>query len=1449
MQTDITTVREELGNICQIPESIISVYVLEKHIWENGNDPAAIRERKPELRTIDEFQIDPVRPFLNDILRLMAAPYKPERGAQSVGQGYWIQAEFGSGKSHLLCFLASLALGSEEAWEKIRKKEEKGKRGKRESLYQFWENGLEQKSTGKNKGIFVISQTLVGVGGGTVGYDTKGRALTDYILDAAKNQLQKETGKNISLYPVELLADRFISRDLDRYRADLKKFLKDPKYFEDDEFEDIDDFITVIRENKTPEYKKSCGDKLWRFYHEYLGVRPEIEAETEDVLKYMVKAILGEGYSGVLILLDEVSIFMKNRDENLRSDDEKTLVVLSNRLAKVENLPVWTVCAAQQAIESKMAGVKNIIADDRLKLVLLLQEEKDYYSIVLSRVREIVKPEAITGYYNYYKRGFSWPNSIGEDEFRRFFPFHKPALEVLRDITYELTTTRSAIHFMHQTLKQGIKQNRKEIIRLWDFFDEAIEYEEDPSGTHAGIAAIRTKREMEYKIYLACKRGIDEKTKGALKVHRDRAVNVLQILFLHFIARRSISRGLTPDEIANNVLSEVSPDATMLENVQHYETLAVTLSKEFPQIAESADDDGQPRFRFIPETTDIKPIDIWKKARNEAETNEMMQKDAWLHLLALDRWPLKTRKGTYDLSHDVRSIFRDIAPYSVPSEEGLLQKKGPVPLELTWKNRKIVGRKEMVDLQKMIANSQPLLPIQTEETDQDFAVIISTEPVPQPAVMKMLSQRKDPRIIIWTPGDLLNEELNLLLDFAAYRKIIADCFGKESDEANTMIMWTSDQLQTDLGKIEKIVTNRYDRGEMHALNHTAMEFHVAGELGTILNPVVDQILSSAYESRDIDFSDSQTTFTKEYGVYVINGIVRAGSIPKGVKRDKNIDASENFGKSLKIIKSGNWRELDLSHNAFTAAIERYIDEKAGDPSQTIPLEAIFKNFSGINGPDGKHYGLSKRIIQIYLLCLVRTGKIRIHMGPKNPLGESSIDYTNIDTIDFSTKILDAMGELQRIARPENWDVLRPYAEKILGESIPENADDAAVTLFQKRLFTTFSGEKEQAARTLERAQSLFNQMAITNPYAQDLGRIAALFSLDIDENDLIEKILYGMKDALGYGAFERNSSTQSEVDDLAITMSRYAAIKKFLTYESDLLALQAYRTYDFTVEPALKGVQKLVQAVNKKLEEPLEFIDNELKLKTSLIGSSGSKKSEKSTLAGIVDEYTSLYRAMHDQTVTDLESARAQLESLTDGEVMRTMIVLHKIPALSGYDTQTLKEQVLGRKDQIVTCEKSSVASIGEDLRRSPVHHCGISFGNYKTLLRNSEEARTLSEGSINDMFARMAEFFLNPSVRERLKQVKNDPAIKGLLSCESPEDVQRYLIGACADGDEFVAVVTRYLKKVVVKPIKITSFTPSSRTIEREMIPLIVEEFRQFLEAQFDEREKDESVPVLQLE
>jgi hypothetical protein len=208
--------RQTLDQLCDVPENIIDVYIVERHIW-NGNagdggkdtEVESKRLRRAEPRTIRDFLIDPVRSLLNDVLRQLAAPYDPSSKANPIGQGWWIQAEFGSGKSHLLSFIGALALGDKKAWDIVNELETKNKKGKRESLYQFYEGGLAKKSTGKSKGIFVAVKTLVGQGGGTIGVTDMGRKLTEYILDAVQDQYHAENGKSISVYPVEVLADRF----------------------------------------------------------------------------------------------------------------------------------------------------------------------------------------------------------------------------------------------------------------------------------------------------------------------------------------------------------------------------------------------------------------------------------------------------------------------------------------------------------------------------------------------------------------------------------------------------------------------------------------------------------------------------------------------------------------------------------------------------------------------------------------------------------------------------------------------------------------------------------------------------------------------------------------------------------------------------------------------------------------------------------------------------------------------------------------------------------------------------------------------------------------------------------------------------------------------------------------------------------------------------------------
>ncbi|HQU45547.1 MAG TPA: hypothetical protein PK867_22230, partial [Pirellulales bacterium] len=197
-----------------------------------------------------DFLIEPVRPLLNDVLRQLAAPYDPTSKANPIGQGWWIQAEFGSGKSHLLSFIGALALGDKSAWEIVNQLETKNQKGKRESIYQFYESGIAKKSAGKSKGIFVAVKTLVGQGGGTIGVTDTGRKLTEYVLDAVQDQYLAETGKPISVYPVEVLAERF-EQEMERYRKDLGKFLKDPKFFDEEQQEDLDKFLEDLRGAKS----------------------------------------------------------------------------------------------------------------------------------------------------------------------------------------------------------------------------------------------------------------------------------------------------------------------------------------------------------------------------------------------------------------------------------------------------------------------------------------------------------------------------------------------------------------------------------------------------------------------------------------------------------------------------------------------------------------------------------------------------------------------------------------------------------------------------------------------------------------------------------------------------------------------------------------------------------------------------------------------------------------------------------------------------------------------------------------------------------------------------------------------------------------------------------------------------------------------------------------------
>ena len=69
--------RKTLDEVISVPASIIDVYVVEDHIWADKGSQEAKQKRQPELNTIKDFLIDPVRSLMEQVFRQVAASLRP----------------------------------------------------------------------------------------------------------------------------------------------------------------------------------------------------------------------------------------------------------------------------------------------------------------------------------------------------------------------------------------------------------------------------------------------------------------------------------------------------------------------------------------------------------------------------------------------------------------------------------------------------------------------------------------------------------------------------------------------------------------------------------------------------------------------------------------------------------------------------------------------------------------------------------------------------------------------------------------------------------------------------------------------------------------------------------------------------------------------------------------------------------------------------------------------------------------------------------------------------------------------------------------------------------------------------------------------------------------------------------------------------------------------------
>ncbi len=282
----------------------------------------------------------------------------------------------------------------------------------------------------------------------------------------------------------------------------------------------------------------------------------------------------------------------------------------------------------------------------------------------------------------------------------------------------------------------------------------------------------------------------------------------------------------------------------------------------------------------------------------------------------------------------------------------------------------------------------------------------------------------------------------------------------------------------------------------------------------------------------------------------------------------------------------------------------------------------------------------------------------------------------------------------------------------------------------------------------------------------------------------------------------------------------------------------------------LANIDQAIVSVRSKLLKLKDYIDSDVRLKTELVGHFPGGEGETGTIAAMIREYSSVYLPMHESIVNTLDARRKQIQDLVAGNDLKAISVLEGITALQPANADELAERLTQLHRGIFPCPSPSRASVADSLRQGPRHECGLSFANAATHAETAAKLAAQAVELLEQAFQRKMAVLLSPAVRERLAQGKTEPAIAGLLACDNPDELRDYLVKAVQENPGVVDLINRYLKRIVVKRVRIADFRPAAGAIQKEQIGAVVAEFHEFLNAQFSEADAgDDSLPMIQLE
>lgn len=1018
------------------------------------------------------------------------------------GQGFWVQAEYGAGKTHFLATLVDLLMWREsELWKSFHDEELKN----------------EYAAALSKVRMFPIAFSLRGMGESNE-KDSLMRVFEEQIRESLDLH-DPDLAKQVKLTSAEI-ADAWYENDAS---SALKSAVR--TFFQEEHKSTPEEF----RSKQGP---KKFGQELVR------STIPEgrLKGKFKERLAYIYDQITKLGkYDGLVFVVDE---FRSWQDRHVPgtaayAEDEEILETLAFVLP-TSHLNIITIIASQGDMPQKLSGGGQ--GDRFIPLYLLADKNKgDFGEIVTFRCREMLKGAAtdIKDYYDFCRKEYKFirQGNVSLEYFTAIFPFQPRTFDVMRRITqnaekHNLPTARSAIRIGWQALSDEDLLKGKRLVTLSDIIrtDElrkGLNHENYKDDFQSLQSAIDLLPELD-----------------VAPEEREQTRRVLEALFLWAMS--------LPDNLRDGMTAvEVSEVAWLMDDAigataQAEHLLTKLVQGGFPVRGEKKTRDGKEVVVYSYETSVAQdnPVRLFGPLKKKAKEETTIQDLKWVESLF---WQLPdiTKEAQEDLGVN-GGILADFQPSDQRSAQDRQAGKSAMyqfphtAATSTKRVHKVQYGGEVIVSDRWRAEFGE----EIKNADQHFRIVYLTVK-PEVDDAKITAALKDARTVVCRPESLSEDTREAIADLMAAEQMKRNA---SAPNQSGLRDYAETKRREAVRAILKSQLDEFRRGKVLTQKGYGIPpveiFRVSKEREADLG---GRLLEKAYDTPLFSPKDFKKDFTDSDAKKVYAGLFHKD------RANAERDAVQNFGAGLELaVKS---HPTDFKPDASQALV-RMREHMSGRTD--VPLAELKNAFC--KAP----FGLTEAMVVLYACSLVKTGGLELVLNAASPItlaNEKSLPGNRLTThalalCDWNAKLDKALlGARLIVSVQKGWNEALPYA-RVLDDALKPVATPDEEPQRNEQLLTILGKLRTELPGVDRSLNSLASKLggfvpkSLTETYARLTGLAA---SASFQEFDAAVRESYPSRDDFAK-AFEQYAKAR-QLRDRAFDLSQ---AKDYLSGASDI---------------------------------------------------------------------------------------------------------------------------------------------------------------------------------------------------------------------------------------------------------------------------------------------------------